>query len=89
MQYLTSVDHYKGLQDVLAAHEGNVARLRASQACWMRKKYVPLYIKALQAQHMGGDEETRRMDEALPEPTILLFRRLAHAQVSTSLSFLE
>jgi len=52
-----------------------------SQACWMRKKYVPLYIKALQAQHMGGDEETRRMDEALPEPTILFFRRLAHAQV--------
>jgi hypothetical protein len=45
---------------------------------------VPLYIKALQAQHMGGDEETRRMDEALPEPTILLFRRLAHAQVSPS-----
>jgi len=52
-----------------------------SQACWMRKKYVPLYIKALQAQHMGGDEETQRMDEALLEPTILLFRRLAHAQV--------
>ena len=51
----------------------------------MRKKYVPLYIKALQAQHMGGDEETRRMDEALPEPTILLFRRLAHAQVRCSM----
>ena len=42
---------------------------------------MPLYVKALQAQHMGGDDQTRRMDEALPEPTILLFRRLAHAQV--------
>ena len=59
-------------------------RVTMPQACWMRKKYVPLYIKALQAQHMGGDEETRRMDEALPEPTILLFRRLAHAQVRPS-----
>ena len=46
----------------------------------MRKKYVPLYIKALQNHQMGGDEETRKMDEALPEATILLFRRLAHAQ---------
>ena len=51
------------------------------QACWMRKKYVPLYIKALQSHQMGGDEETQKMDEALPEATILLFRRLAHAQV--------
>ena len=47
----------------------------------MRKKYVPLYIKALQNHVMGGDAETRRMDTELPEPTILLFRRLAHAQV--------
>lgn len=47
----------------------------------MRRKYVPLYIRALQNQQMGGDEETRSMDAQLPETTILLFRRLAHAQV--------
>lgn len=56
-------------------------RVSVSQACWMRRKYVPLYIKALQKQQMGGDEETRSMDAQLPETTILLFRRLAHAQV--------
>ena len=30
---------------------------------------------------MGGDEYTARMDQQLPEATILLFRRLAHAKV--------
>lgn len=31
---------------------------------------------------MGGDEYTAKMDEQMPEATILLFRRLAHAKVS-------
>ncbi len=30
---------------------------------------------------MGGDEYTAKMDQQLPEATILLFRRLAHAKV--------
>ena len=55
-------------------------RATLAQVCWMRKKYVPLYIKAMQSHQMGGDEETRKMDETLPEATILLFRRLAHVQ---------
>ena len=32
---------------------------------------------------MGGDEYTAKMDQQLPEATILLFRRLAHAKVSS------
>ena len=30
---------------------------------------------------MGGDEYINKMDQQLPEATILLFRRLAHAKV--------
>jgi hypothetical protein len=47
----------------------------------MRRKYIPAYVECLQHNQMGGNEETKRMDEDLPEATILLFRRLAHTQV--------
>lgn len=33
---------------------------------------------------MGGDEYTAKMDQQLPEATILLFRRLAHAKVCST-----
>lgn len=33
---------------------------------------------------MGGDEYTAKMDQQLPEVTILLFRRLAHAKVCST-----
>ncbi|KAL3132003.1 hypothetical protein ABBQ32_008624 [Trebouxia sp. C0010 RCD-2024] len=49
--------------------------------CHLRKEYIPHYIKCLQENHMGGDEYIHRMDQQLPEATILLFRRLAHAKV--------
>ncbi len=52
----------------------------SSQVGWMRRKYIPAYVECLQQNKMGGDEETRKMDESLSEPTILLFRRLAHTQ---------
>ena len=42
--------------------------------------------RCLQENQMGGDEYTERMDAQLPEPTILLFRRLAHAKVQSSCS---
>ena len=48
----------------------------------MRRKYIPAYVDCLQQNKMGGNEETRKMDESLPEPTILLFRRLAHTQAN-------
>lgn len=46
----------------------------------MRRKYIPAYVECLQHNQMGGNEETKKMDEELPEATILLFRRLAHTQ---------
>lgn len=47
----------------------------------MRRKYIPTYVECLQQNQLGGNEITRKMDESLPEPTILLFRRVAHARV--------
>jgi hypothetical protein len=49
----------------------------------MRRKYIPAYVECLQQNRMGGNEETKKMDEELPEATILLFRRLAHTQVAS------
>ena len=46
-----------------------------------RKKYVPAYVKCLQSNKMGGDDEIEAMDADLHEASILVFRRLAHAQV--------
>lgn len=51
------------------------------QVGWMRRKYIPAYVECLQHNQMGGSEETKKMDEDLPEATILLFRRLAHTEV--------
>lgn len=51
------------------------------QVGWMRRKYIPAYVECLQNNQMGGNEETRKMDQDLPEATILLFRRLAHTEV--------
>lgn len=36
---------------------------------------------------MGGDEYINKMDQQLPEATILLFRRLAHAKVMNTSAF--
>ncbi|KAK9815130.1 hypothetical protein WJX73_008307 [Symbiochloris irregularis] len=46
-----------------------------------RKQYVPLYIDCLHNDQQGGDEQIAEMDKELPEVTILVFRRLAHARV--------
>lgn len=46
----------------------------------MRRKYIPAYVECLQHNQMGGNEETKKMDEELPEAIIFLFRRLAHTQ---------
>lgn len=51
------------------------------QVCNIRRQYVPLYIKCLQEDQMGGNEEIRQYDSQLDEATILFFRRLAHTQV--------
>ena len=40
-----------------------------------------LACRCLQDNQIGGDEYTAKMDEQMPEATILLFRRLAHAKV--------
>ena len=40
-----------------------------------------LHHRCLHENQMGGDEYISRMDQQLPEVTILLFRRLAHAKV--------
>lgn len=47
----------------------------------LRRKYVPAYVKCLQNNKQGGDEEIESMDADLAEATILVFRRLAHAKV--------
>ena len=46
-----------------------------------RKKYVPAYVRCLQSNNLGGNAEIEAMDADLHEATILVFRRLAHAQV--------
>lgn len=52
------------------------------QVCSLRKQYVPMYITCLQNGQMGGDKQIEEMDAQLPEPSIKVFRRLAHAKVS-------
>ena len=42
---------------------------------------MPAYVKCLRNGHLGGDEEIEAMDAELPEHTILVFRRMAHAKV--------
>ena len=42
---------------------------------------MPAYVKCLQDNQQGGNAEIEAMDADLPEQTILIFRRLAHAQV--------
>lgn len=54
-----------------------------AQIMRMRKSYVPLYIQCLQDNKQGGNDEIADMDRQLPEVTILVFRRLAHAKVSS------
>lgn len=49
----------------------------------LRKKYVPAYIKCLHDNKLGGDAGIEAMDAELQEATILVFRRLAHAKVSS------
>ena len=51
------------------------------QIAQIRRRYVPLYIRCLQEHKQGGDEEIERMDQQLPETTIIVFRRMAHAKV--------
>jgi len=48
----------------------------------LRKKYVPAYVECLHSNNMGGDAQIEKMDAQLPEHTILVFRRLAHAKAS-------
>ena len=42
---------------------------------------MPAYVKCLRNGQLGGDEEIEAMDAGLPEHTILVFRRMAHAKV--------
>lgn len=56
----------------------------------LKKFKVPLLTssttcRCLQENQMGGDEYISKMDQQLPEATILLFRRLAHAKVTNLL----
>ena len=51
------------------------------QIMQIRKEYVPLYVRCLHENKQGGDDEIASMDRQLPEATILVFRRLAHAKV--------
>lgn len=53
----------------------------------LRKEYVPAYVKCLHANEMGGNDEIAAMDADLPEQTILVFRRLAHAKVHNTAHF--
>lgn len=50
----------------------------------LRKQYVPLYVAHLRALAANPKEplgaELRALDAQLPEATILMFRRLAHAE---------
>lgn len=50
----------------------------------MRKQYVPQYVKHLRALAANPKQplapEIKAMDAQLPEATILMFRRLAHAE---------
>ena len=48
----------------------------------LRKKYVPAYVQCLHDNKLGGNAEIEAMDAQLPEHTILVFRRLAHAKVT-------
>ncbi len=50
------------------------------QVVSLRKKYVPAYVECLHNNNMGGDAGIEEMDAQLPEHTILVFRRLAHAK---------
>jgi hypothetical protein len=54
----------------------------AMQAIELRKTYIQQYVTCLQEEKMGGDEAIQEMDAQLNEPTILVFRKLAHAKVS-------
>ncbi len=38
------------------------------------------YTRCLESGQVGGDEAVASMDDQLTEPTILVFRRLAHAK---------
>ena len=51
------------------------------QVISLRKKYVPAYVRCLQENKQGGDADIEAMDAELPEQTIIVYRRLAHAQV--------
>ena len=61
------------------------------QSTLMRKRYVPLYLEYLKARAANTATskllspvpapELGDMDRALPEHTILMFRRLAHAEL--------
>ena len=53
----------------------------ALQVMQARKRYVPLYIECLHNNQQGGDDQIAELDKELPEVTILVFRRLAHARV--------
>lgn len=53
---------------------------------WIFNQYY-LQHRCLQENQMGGDEYINKMDQQLPEATILLFRRLAHAKVMNIATF--
>lgn len=65
-----------------AVSRATCVRRLSMQVVQARRRYVPLYVRCLQANMQGGDEEIHEMDSQLPEATILIFRRLAHAQAS-------
>ena len=51
--------------------------VHCAQAAW----HFFSAFRCLQEDQMGGNDEIAAMDRDLPESTILLFRRLAHAKV--------
>lgn len=44
------------------------------RAADLRKKYVPAYLRCLQAGKTGGDDGIAAMDAQLQESSIILFR---------------
>ncbi|KAK9858457.1 hypothetical protein WJX84_002370 [Apatococcus fuscideae] len=73
--------HYATTVTLQRTQRNKVYWKQLSVVCSLRKKYVPMYINCLQNGQMGGDKEIEEMDAQLPEPSIKVFRRLAHAKV--------
>ncbi|KAK9827173.1 hypothetical protein WJX74_009221 [Apatococcus lobatus] len=73
--------HYAATVILQRTQRNKVYWKQLSVVCSLRKQYVPMYIACLQNGQMGGDKEIEDMDAQLPEASIKVFRRLAHAKV--------